>query len=261
MIGWLLRHPLHAGILTGLLTAVIFGIISFPGDGKLNKTVEDWLPEGAAQDQDEIDRLISALEDARATGTGLVEVSESEFRDLDLARSHAVPGPGEGGTFEIEYVGQAADDDATVYVASWQVHPAPWWHPDRLLYRAASYHVDRFTNGLTLTYERDWDGLGAVLLLDAIVGVVYGGIIGLIVSLFGTRDLTVPVSGRKRLPAETPPSIFRPDKLPRSLAPTDVMAAPNVQFVPARTRQAARGFRPGSVLSKRRSRGAREASD
>jgi hypothetical protein len=223
-MGWLVRHPLHAGVIVGLIVAVAFGLFAFPQEDSIDKTIDDWLPENATAEQAEIDSLIAALEEAQAGNRSLERVSEEEFRELDLDRSYAVPDGRQDGSFEIHYLGQT-DNQGTVYVAERQVHVAPWWHPDRLLYRAASYHVDRFGEGLRLTYDRDWDRLGGLLIMDLIVGVIYGGIVAMILALFGTRELDVPGGSKEnKIPPESPLDIFRPNRIPRvfgEAAPSD----------------------------------------
>jgi hypothetical protein len=212
MFGFFIRRPLHAGVIVGLIVAIVFGLVSFPSEGSLDKTIDDWLPENGVTGEAEINELIAALEEARA-GDGTVEsVSESRFQDLDLERTYAFP-TARSDAFEIEYVGQTEPGSDTVYVATREVYAAPWWHPDRLLYRAAGHHVDAFGSGLRLTYERDWDGLGALLLMDAIVGVVYGAMISLILAVLGGTQSQPPKgAGGRQLPAEASMAAFKGGK-------------------------------------------------
>ena len=210
LLGWAIRHPLHSGVLFGVLVAIAFGIISLPNEDEIQKSVSDWLPPNAAQDDETISGLIAALDAARNDQASLERVSEEEFRDLDLSRSYAFPQAEDDGAFTIEYVGQTSGDDGAVYLAERRVDPAPWWHPDRLLYRAVSYEVDRFGTGLELTFERDWSGIGSLLLLDAIIGAVYGTMVGLVLGAFGNKGLEIPGPATPReLPAETPVKAFR----------------------------------------------------
>jgi len=212
-LGWAIQHPLHSGVIAGIVIAIVFGVISLPNENQITKTVTDWLPPNASQDQDEIDDLIMSLEAARENDATLERVSEDEFRELDLARSYAFPQAGDGGEFTIEYVGQVGGDAGTVYLAEREVEPAPWWHPDRLLYRAVSYQADRFGTGLELTYERDWDRIGALLLLDAVIGAVYGTMIALVLGAFGSRAMEIPGPAYPRqLPAETSVKLFHTGK-------------------------------------------------
>lgn len=209
ILGWAIRHPLHAGILVGLSVAIFVGVVSLPDESSLQKTVSDWLPPNATQDEHSIDQLITVLEAARENQVAIERVSEREFRDLELERSYAFP-RAEDETFTIEYVGQEALSDDTIYLAERRVEPAPWWHPDRLLYRAAGYQVDRFGTGLELTFERDWNGIGALLLLDALIGSLYGAMVALMLGAFGSKGLEASTpANSSQFPAETPLAIFR----------------------------------------------------
>jgi hypothetical protein len=201
LLGWLARHPLHSGILVGLLVAIGFGLFSFPREEEIQKTITDWRPGDASEDQRTIDGLIAALQRAGEGEGELRRVSEDEFRELDLDRTHAAVESRDDAGFVIQYIGQESRDTDTVYLAERTVEAGPWWHPDRLLYRAVRAEVDRFSDGLRLTFERDWQGLAGLVIVDAIVGAVYGTIIGLILAVAGARELTVPGgSSRGRLP-------------------------------------------------------------
>ena len=69
---------------------------------------------------------------------------------------------------------------------------------------------------MRLTYDRDWDRLGGLLIMDGLVGLVYGGLVGLLLGVFGAKELDVPGGTRSRkMPAEAPLEIFRPSKLPQ----------------------------------------------
>jgi hypothetical protein len=209
LFGWLLRRPLHAGIIVGVIVAAAFGLFAFPNEDSVEKSIVEWLPEDGVSSEAEINSLIAALEDARAGNGTLERVSVDEFRDLELEESHAFATP-RSDAFAVEYVGRANEDAGTVYVAEQEVYAAPWWHPDRLLYKAADHHIDSFGNGLRLSYERDWDGLGALLILDAILGIVYGGLVSVILAVAGGNETSIPSGSRdRRLPAETPISTFR----------------------------------------------------
>lgn len=207
MIGWFLRHPVVAGVLVGLLVAIGFGVFSFPRESEIHKTITDWRPGDSTLDQETVDELIEELERAREGEAELRQVSEEEFRDLNLDRSVAYPEASDDESgFTIRYIGEHPSDEDVVYLAERTVEPGPWWSPDRLLYRAARAEVDRFSDGLRLTYERDWKGLAGLLILDAIVGWIYGTVIGLVLATIGARDLTVPAGpAAPRPPPEAKP--------------------------------------------------------
>jgi hypothetical protein len=214
MLSWFVRHPLYAGILVGLLVAVGFGAFSFPREEEIEKTVTGWRPDNAAEQQGVVDDLIADLERARQGEAELQRVSEGEFRSLSLSRTHAYPEARENGGFVIRYVGEQEANSDLIYLAEREIEAGPWWHPDRLLYRAARAEVDRFSDGMRLTYERDWEGLAGVLVLDAIVGWVYGTIIGLIFAVLGSRELKVPgASHATRPPPEAGPASLRKGEL------------------------------------------------
>jgi len=205
LLGWLVRHPPHAGILVGLIVAIGLGLFSFPREEEIHKTITDWRPGDATEDRETINDLIAALERADAGEAELRRVSEDEFQGLGLGRTHAAVETRDDAGFVIQHIGQEGRDTDTVYLAERTINAGPWWHPDRLLYRAVSTEVDRFSDGLRLTFERDWQGLAGLLIIDAIVGAVYGTIIGLILAVAGARELTVPGgSSRRQIPPGAP---------------------------------------------------------
>lgn len=188
----LIRHPIRTAILVGIAFTVIFGVVSFPSEGAIDKTIEDWLPQNNTNDQQTIDDLIQSLENERATGgQNLVTLSEDEFRDRRLALALASLDD-TGDHFVIRYLGKETEDSQTIYLAERKVAPAPWWSPDRLIYQAAEGKVDRLGSVLTLTFERDLTGLLGLLLIDLTVGAIYGGIVGLILWTLGLRHLEPP---------------------------------------------------------------------
>lgn len=213
----LIRHPIRAAIVVGLLVVVLFGIASFPFENSIDRTVEGWLPEGAANDQAAVDDLIQSLETARESGDVPVTVSEDEFRGLDLEAAHATVDANDDGDFTVSYAGRDASD--TLYVAESEIAPAPWWDPDRLFYRAAEAQADRLNNVAVLTFERDVDGLLGLLAVDLLIGTVYGTLVGLILWALrgGPGGFHVPEAGEipaggldlNRLPPETPLSDLR----------------------------------------------------
>lgn len=68
-------------------------------------------------------------------------------------------------------------------------HTGPWWSPQRYAYRAIEAEADAAARILTMTYERDLTGLVWLLLLDIGLGILYGIVIGLIVSVLRTTGL------------------------------------------------------------------------
>jgi hypothetical protein len=195
---------LYAGVVGGLIVAIGIGIFSFPREKEISKTITGTQTAGSDA---EVQTLIAALQQALENNAGLRRVSEEEFRELDLASTHSYPEAHGDAGFVIRHVGE--DASGTVYLAERTVNAGPWWHPDRLAYRAAEAEVDRFSDGLRLTFQRDWEGLAGVLLVDAIVGWVYGMTIGLILAVVGSRELSVPGGAPAiRSPDEASPAML-----------------------------------------------------
>ncbi|HET9476846.1 MAG TPA: hypothetical protein VFP63_05090 [Dehalococcoidia bacterium] len=207
MIGPLLKHPLRAAIIFGIFVAIVFGAISFPAEKRIEKTVDGWLPANASDDPVVIDDLIESLESARRENGDVVTVSEERFRELDLPLAHAFTEATDGDSaFAIKYVGKESEQSGTVYVAERKVSAGPWWSPDRIMYRAFRAETTQLGNVLRLTFERDLEGLFGLLLLDLLVGGIYGTLAGLIVAALNSTGLNLPGEREtlRRLPPETP---------------------------------------------------------
>lgn len=207
MIGSLLGHPVRAAIIFGLFVAIAFGAISFPVEKRIEKTVDGWLPAHASDDPAVIDDLIESLEAARQKDRDLVTVSEERFRELDLPLAHAFTEATAGDSaFAIKYVGKESEQSDIVYLAERKVSAGPWWSPDRIMYRAFRAETGQLGNVLRLTFERDLEGLLGLLLLDLLVGGVYGTLAGLIVAVMNSTGLRLPGDREtpRRLPPETP---------------------------------------------------------
>ncbi len=208
--GWLLRHPFRAAVVGGVIVAVVFGAASFPEEEQIQKTLDDWLPEDASDDQAVVAELISSLERAQQDdGAQITRVSEERFREINPSIAHAFTEV-EDGDFLIRYLGQEPDDD-TLYLADRKVQAAPWWHPDRFLYKAVDAETSEARNVLELTFERDWQGLLGLLFLDLAVGSVYGVLTGLIVGVLHMTGLEPPA------PAGAGEDIVRQTTFPRGV--------------------------------------------
>lgn len=207
MMSSLLRHPVRAAIIFGIIVALVFGAISFPSEKRIEKTVEGWLPASASDDQAVINDLIESLEAAQEEDGGLVTVSEDRFRELDLPLAHAFTEATDGDSaFAIKYVGKESGLSDTVYLAERKISAGPWWSPDRLMYRTFRAEREQLGNVLRLTFERDLEGLFGLLLLDLLVAGIYGTLAGLIIAVMNTTGLNLPGEREtlRRLPPETP---------------------------------------------------------
>jgi hypothetical protein len=159
--------------------------------------VADWRPPGFVTEGPVKDRLLAALQ-----GAGdVVEVPEHEFRELALSASYALPLPtSDGRGFVIRYAGLAGDAAQRVYVAERELYAGPRWSPERLLYAAVDAQVDQVSNVLQLTFERDWQALIGLLLLDFAIGGIYACVVGLILAVLGLEGLE-----RRLKPKQLPP--------------------------------------------------------
>jgi hypothetical protein len=186
-LGYLVRHPIQGAVLTGLIVSIVVGAASFPQHENVEKTLEDWLPDNAVDDQEGIDTLIEALERAQAGEIELESLSLDGFGDLGLPATYAFPEK-QSGDFLLRYVG-TDNSESKVYTAERKVSAAPWWHPERFLYRASEAETEELGQVLRLSYERDWQGLAGVLAFDVAVSTVYGLIVGLLLGVLNMKEL------------------------------------------------------------------------
>lgn len=200
VLGWTVRHPYRGAVLVGIVVAVVFGWVSFPREKTIEKTIAGWLPENIAPAGRPRTRLLDDLASYReGGGEKLVKVSEQEFRDLDLAETYAYPAPADNDRdFRIQYIGRPPASEK-LYVAERTVSSAPWWSPDRWVYRALEAEAESFGDVLRLTYERDLTGLIALLVMDVVVGGLYAAIAGMIFAVLGGEGLD-----RRQLPKPAP---------------------------------------------------------
>ncbi len=205
MLGWMVRNPYRAAIAAGILVALLFGWVSFPTEKTLVRTVDDWLPS-YAKSLDSVAPEALAVLDAVARGEfrdKTVKVSPQEFSELPLPVAYVYPQlSGDGREFRIQYTGLSAAGDS-VYLAERKVAAASGLDPARWFYKAVEAEADRAGNVLNLTYERDVTGLLALLLLDLVVGGIYGAMVGMILAVLGTERLD-KAHAPKSIPGPSP---------------------------------------------------------
>jgi hypothetical protein len=205
LLGFIFRSPLRAAIVCGLLVAIGFGFASFPNP-EVSKSVSDWRLEDVILSDADQQRVLTASESARGGDGQLVELTEQEFRELDLAYKVSLPDVvGSARRFVIQYAGMDDLDSGRVYVAQREVFAAPWWSPHRFIYKAASAEVDAFREVFDLTFERDVLGLTGLIVFDAFIGAVYGLVVGMIVAVIRNTGLapapTRTASSQRRRPS------------------------------------------------------------
>jgi hypothetical protein len=208
MLAALVRHPVRSAALSGILITLIVTFVSFPRSETLERTVAGWAAPGFATSGPVRDELLSSYE--RGGGEAIVELSEAELRDRSPALAAAVPILSEDGRKAlVRYLGKDSTVSETIYAAERTINIGPWWSPNRFLYRAVDVQVDSVGRALRLTYERDLQGLIALLLIDTIVGFAYGAVIGLILAVLGLEGLEqrrlAPQLPRPSLPPSAPP--------------------------------------------------------
>ena len=199
------RSPLRAAIVCGLLVAIVFGFVSFPKP-ELSKSVSDWRLEDVILSDADQQRLLAAREAARSGDGQLIELTQEEFRNMELAYRVSLPDvEGSARRFVIRYTGMNDLESGRVYVAEREVFAAPWWSPHRFIYKAASAEVDAFREVLDLTFQRDVLGLTGLIVFDALIGAVYGLVVGLIVAVMRNTGLapapTQTASSQRRHPS------------------------------------------------------------
>lgn len=191
LLRWMLRNPRAASILVGLVVATVLGWASFPREGTIERSVEDWLPQNLASGVAERAGLAGALAAYRAGEDVAAEVvSFDSFGELGLQQTHAELLVSEDERdFVIQYAGREAAGGPILYVAERKIAASSWWSPDRWAYRALKAEADQLGAVLRLTFERDTSGLLVLLVMDAIIGAFYGGIVALILNVLGLEGL------------------------------------------------------------------------
>jgi hypothetical protein len=184
---FIFKTPLRAALACGLLVAVVFGLASYPSP-ELRRSVSDWRIQDVLTSPEQ-QQLLAAYEGAQSNGE-VVSISEEDFRDRGLAYSLSLPLEKDSGRqFLIRHIGMASLSDGRVYVAEREILAAPWWSPHRFVYKAAVAEVDAFGEVLELTFERDVLGLAGLIILDGVIGAIYGVVIGLIVAVVRNSGL------------------------------------------------------------------------
>ena len=174
--------PLRSAIICGLAIAIAFGYFTHP-DPELIKRASDLNLTSVLSGQDGT-QLKQAYEAAQDGNGSLIEQDEEAFKvQAPQYRATFPVEEGNGRRFLLRHVGQDALGGDTVYVWDETVFAAPWWSPHRFAYKAVEAQTGAFGEVVSLTFERDVPGLAGLLLMDAIVGTLYGAVIGLIVAV------------------------------------------------------------------------------
>jgi hypothetical protein len=174
--------PLRSAIVCGLVIAIAFGYFTHPDD-ELIKRASDLNITNALGGQDGA-ALKQAYESALDGDGSVVELDEDAFKARAPRYQATFPAEeGDARRFLLRHVGQDALGADTVYVWEETVFAAPWWSPHRFAYKAVEAQTGAFGEVVSLTFERDVPGLVGLLLMDAIVGTLYGLVIGAIVAV------------------------------------------------------------------------------
>jgi hypothetical protein len=171
-----------------IFVALVLGLASYPGQERVERRLRD-LPVLAPGAQ--ADELLAA---ARAYDLGeasnVVRLSPEEFLERVLPVRFAFAEPGKGDrSFRVRYLGKEAGTGSRVYLAERDVHSTESWSPERWAYKALEAEVQQASSVLRLTFERDVTGLVGLLLLDVLVGAIYGVIFGLILNVLGMEGI------------------------------------------------------------------------
>jgi hypothetical protein len=182
ILGFIFGTPLRAAIICGIAIAIAFGYFTHP-DEELTKLASDLNITNVVSGQDGA-TLKRAYEEAM-DGTGdLVELDEDGFKAQAPGFQATFPAEeGDRRRFLLRHVGQDTIGADTVYVWEETVFAAPWWSPHRFAYKAVEAQTGAFGEVVSLTFERDVPGLAGLLLMDAIIGTLYGAVIGAIVAV------------------------------------------------------------------------------
>ena len=197
----LFSSPLRAAIAVGLAVTIAFGLFSLP-QPELVKSASE-LTSARILSGEEGEQLSRAFR-AAVDGDGqLIELSEDDFKAGDFPFAATFPAEQSGNRFFLRHVAQATLGSDTVYVWEEDLFAAPWWSPHRFVYKAAEAEIGAFGEVVRLTFERDVAGLVGLLLFDAVIGFVYGAVVGLIVAVRKV-NLSPPHMPERRTNVVTP---------------------------------------------------------
>jgi len=184
LLRFFFRDPKRAAIVCGLLVAVLFGFVSYPRP-ELSKVVTNWQTDNAALSEADQQALLAARNDASEP----VELTEDEFRARGFTYS-ASRLDTSGSRFVLQHTGADELTGGQVYVAEREIFAAPWWSPHRFIYQAAEAEIDAFDEVVDLTFERNILGLVGLIVIDGLVGLVYGLVVGAIVAVLRGSNIT-----------------------------------------------------------------------
>jgi len=201
MIDLLFSSPLRAAVVVGLAVTIAFGLFSLP-EPELVKSASE-LTSARILSGEEGEQLSRAFR-AAADGEGeLIDLTEEEFKAGDFPFAATFPAEQSGNRFFLRHVAQATLGSDTVYVWQEDIFAAPWWSPHRFAYNALEAETGAFGEVVRLTFERDVLGLIALLVFDALIGFVYGAVVGLIVAV-RKLNLSPPSTPERRTNLVTP---------------------------------------------------------
>jgi hypothetical protein len=201
MFDLLFSSPLRAAVVVGLAVTIAFGLFSLP-EPELVKSASE-LTSARILSGEEGEQLSQAFR-AAADGEGeLIDLTEEEFKAGDFPFAATFPAEQSGNRFFLRHVAQATLGSDTVYVWQEDIFAAPWWSPHRFVYNALEAETGAFGEVVRLTFERDVLGLIALLVFDALIGFVYGAVVGLIVAV-RKLNLSPPSTPERRTNLVTP---------------------------------------------------------
>jgi hypothetical protein len=177
----LFANPTRAAIVVGLAVAIGFGLFSLP-EPKLFKSASEITPARILSGE-EGEQLSRAYRNATNGEGELIQLTKEEFEAAGFPFAATFPAEQSGNRFFLRHVAQASLGDNTVYIWEQDLFAAPWWSPHRFVYKAVEAETGAFGQVVRLTFERDVLGLTGLLLFDALLGVVYGAVVGLIVAV------------------------------------------------------------------------------
>jgi hypothetical protein len=206
----LFASPLRAAVVVGLAVTIAFGLFSLP-EPELVKSASE-LTSARILSGEEGEQLSQAFR-AAADGEGeLIDLTEEEFNAGAFPFAATFPAEQSGNRFFLRHVAQVTLGSDTVYVWQEDIFAAPWWSPHRFVYNALEAETGAFGEVVRLTFERDVLGLIGLLVFDALIGFVYGAVVGLIVAV-RKINLAPPNMPERRTNLVTPWSPpTRPDR-------------------------------------------------